>query len=197
MRRLTWGLAACLAVWAGFGEAQAAPITYTFTVTASGSLGPNPFNNAALTVTDTANTDSVREVSPGLFQVLDLTATVSVAGLGTATFTFATITFLNQNVSGVVGTFGPGTDILDVIGNPALDTYDLTTSIGPLTGSPLFSSGIHFRTTSGDLVLDGVSGNATFAAVASPAPEPSGLALTAVGLAGVVGFVWRRKPAAA
>jgi hypothetical protein len=194
MRRLTWILAACLAVLAGVGEAQADPITYTVSGTASGSLGANPFTNAAVTVTAAADASAIVNHGAGFFDVPSLAATVSVSGLGTATFTVPTRTFTNQPIGGAgIGTstgINPP-DILDTLGNPALTTYDLSTSIGPLTGTPGFNSGTHFATTSGDLVLNSVSGNTTFTAVA--APEPSGLALAGVGLAGWIGYAWRRR----
>jgi MYXO-CTERM domain-containing protein len=117
-----------------------------------------------------------------------------VSGLGTATFTIPTTDTDNQPLSRV-GTGDPNQNLAILFeDNPAFATYDLSTSIGPLSGPPAFNSGAHFATTSGDFVLDTISGNVTFQA--QVAPEPSGLALAGVGLAGLLGYGWRRrKPA--
>src|SRR5262249_27134330 len=149
-----------------------------------------PFTDASVTVTATADTSMVMNLGSGLFQVTSLTASVSVTGLGTATFTGPTRTFDNQPVPGAGISTLAGPDILDVINNPALAPYDLTTSIGPLTGTPAFNPGMHFATTSGDFVLNSVTGNTTFQATAQPAPEPSALALFSLGAAALAGWRW-------
>src|SRR5262245_37704814 len=169
-----------------FGKAQAEPITYTFSATGSGSLGPNPFSNASVTLTATSDSSMVTMEEPGLFVVPNLTATVSVSGLGAAAFTIPTSTFDNQATSaaGINGLSFVFPDILDLL-NPALATYDLTTSIGPLTGPALFNPGRRFPTTSGDFVLNSVSSNVTFQAIL--VPEPSSLALLGLGTAALAG----------
>jgi hypothetical protein len=181
----------------GFGEARADPITYTFTGTASGSLGANAFTNASFTIVSTADTSQVTMTGPGIFHIPDLTATVSVAGLGTAAFTIPTINVSNQNLPGA-GFSAPDQDLAILFElNQAFASYDLTTSIGPLSGPPEFNSGFHFATTSGDFVLNSVSGDVTFTAQASPAPEPSALALFGLGAAALAGWRWRQRRRAA
>src|SRR5580698_3875410 len=68
---------------------QAAPITYSLTTTASGTLGASSFTNALVTVTLSGDTSSIM---PGSGSITGLlvnpgTATVGIAGVGTATFT--------------------------------------------------------------------------------------------------------------
>jgi hypothetical protein len=184
---------AALIGMAGFGEARADPFTYTETATASGSLGATRFTDAFVTLTATADTSQIM-TGQRFFQVNNLTTTVSVSGLGTAAFTNRTQTFNDQSFPGAGIT--DLVDILDV-DNPALATYDLRTSIGPLTGVTVgFNPGTHFATTSGDFVLNSVSGS-TFQATAQPAPEPSTLALFGLGAAALAGWRWRKHPRAA
>ncbi len=85
-------LVAALTMGAVLGWAaptQAAPITYTATSMASGTLGPTPFTNVLVTVELTADTSGAFEPDPvgvpGFFSNAG-TATLTIDGLGTATF---------------------------------------------------------------------------------------------------------------
>src|SRR5579862_1176439 len=71
------------------GVASAAPITYTETLTASGTLGGTTFTDALVTVTLTGDTSNVTAGPVPHTDVLVNTgsATVSVSGIGTGTFT--------------------------------------------------------------------------------------------------------------
>ncbi len=124
----------------GYGVAQADPITYTLSAVGTGSLGGNAFINAPFTITSTADTSQIfTDSSRGILWVPDLSATLFISGLGTATFA-STSNFVNQR-TGLVGISappGPGTDgfsvdILDVV-NMGFSTYDLSTPFGPLGG---------------------------------------------------------------
>jgi hypothetical protein len=107
---------------AGLGEARADLITYTFSGTATGSLGANRFTDASFTLTSTADTTQVMG-SGGIFVVPDLTATVSVAGLGTADFTIPTTNVDNQNLARV-GLSDPGQNLAILFeDNPAFANY--------------------------------------------------------------------------
>jgi hypothetical protein len=184
-----------LIVLAGVGLVRAEPITYTTSAMGSGSLGGVNFTNALMTIALVGDTNAVMMTSPGFWQVLDISGTVTVAGVGTGTFIIPVGTFDNQNVS-VAGNQSRGTgepDILDV-SNPAFLSYDLRTSIGPLSGTPLFNPSIPFPTTSGNFNINSVAGMSTFEATTGPAvPEPSALALSVVGLASLAFISCRRR----
>ena len=180
--------------------ALAGSITYTLTTTATGTFGGSSFTNALVTVTATGNTSNVQ---PGpvpfnndLFN--PVSATVSVAGLGTGTFTDPIemiSTFTDLSVFGVPAVLildGPtltGTGILLQTG-PDFFGYDLRGSLGPITGTGGVASGSHitpvFPTTAGDLTwaIGQALGTSTFTAVAAT-PEPGTLLLLGAGLAAV------------
>ena len=110
----------------------------------------------------------------------DLTATVDISGLGLATFTDPISTYVRNGttVAGFVD-FTSGTDILDTT-NAAFASYNLASSIGPLSGAAIASIGNIYNTTLGKLTLYSVSQDATFEATA--APEPSVFCLEACGV---------------
>jgi hypothetical protein len=177
MKIATAALAATLALVSP-GAARADIITGTFTTTATGTLGGTAFTNAAVTITMTYDTTQI--LSPSGFPVVqDLSSSLSVAGFGPATFTGSTFT---ADLSGFIliaaRQFSDG-----IFGDTAtpFNTYDLTTPIGPVTGTGFFRSGAAMSTSLGDLVFN-TAPTSTYTAV----PEPSALALIAVGLGSVV-----------
>ncbi len=185
-------------VASGAGHARASLMTYTETVTASGSLGSTTFTDATITFTQTADTANVvtNPISHSK-KVVDTTATLVITGGDlasplTASFTSATTTFCNPSGSGgllgrQVGPFN--IDIL-VLSNPAFATYDLTTPLGPISGPSGINGGLAVATTTaGDLTLD-EAGTVTFQAV----PEPSSLALAAVACATGLAIAAGRRP---
>ena len=74
---------------------QAAPITYTEQALASGTLGARVFTNALVTIVFTGDTTNVTG-GAGFFTNNLGTATISVAGIGTGTFTSSLFVFDNQ-----------------------------------------------------------------------------------------------------
>lgn len=172
----------------GAAPAFAIPITYTEQAVASGSLDGVAFTDAAVVLTMTNDTANVTGSAP-VFTNFG-TSTVSVAGGAPETFTNTTHVFSNQGVT-TVG-FTEALDILDDV-NASFATYDLTTAIGPIVGTPLFDTGHSFDTNSGAFILSSVSGNVTFTATLAAVPEPSALALLAVGLAGFLGVARLRR----
>jgi hypothetical protein len=77
------------ALFCSVTQVQGSLITYSLSATATGTLGGAPFTNALVTVTLTGNTSNVVD-GPAPFNnylVDSGAATVSIAGLGTATFT--------------------------------------------------------------------------------------------------------------
>ena len=170
------------------GAALAVPITYIETATASGSLGGVAFTNAVITLTAEADTTNVSPPpgapSPSLFIVNNGFAAVDVAGLGGAAFTVPTQTFDNQGVgtptpvAGMValvnGPEGPEAyDILDAV-NSAFGSYDLATSLGPLSSGSRVNLNIGTPTSSGPFVITSQPPLVTFQAIV---PEPSSIAI--------------------
>lgn len=171
-------LAAAVLAFAA-GGALAAPITYTFSGTASGTLDGVPFADAAFTATATGDTANVVQPNAGVY-CNDLgTVTITIAGLGTVTTTAPNLVFSNTVVQ--VWGFENGscaasdTDWLDVA-DPASASYHLDASIGPSTGTS--SGGDVVPTNGGDLELTSVP--LTFTAVTGAAPLPAAVATPAI-----------------
>jgi hypothetical protein len=187
-------VAAILGLGAG---ARADSIMYTLSVEATGSLDGNPFTDALVTLAGAGDTADISQVVfpglgpiPGLFDI-PVTAQVTVAGLGSATFTDNIVVFVDK-IGGDVG-FTDNTsfaEILDV-SNSALTSYDLAASFGPVSGPPGGTPGESFPTTMNTFEIDAFSGPATFTARA--VPEPSSLALAGLGAMALAGYA-RRRP---
>jgi hypothetical protein len=171
------------------------PITYTEQATGSGCLGGtsamdctanHAFTNAAVLIKMTNDTSNVTGASP-LFENFG-TVTVSVNGGSPMTFTDPKLeVFSAQSPSPATVGFAdvltpPCCDILDTANNAAFATYDLKSSIGPTSGTAIFSAGHFFPVTNGFFNLSSVSGlTSTFTAtaVAVPAPSIGGLPILA------------------
>jgi hypothetical protein len=170
--------------------AGAAPITYTEQAIASGSLGSLDFSDTLVTITVTADTSGASGSSGLAFNTGQASVTVGSAGAAA---------FLDPLTAYVFG--GAGSTILGITDGALfadlLDTslpgglaYDLTTAIGPLSGTSLFSPAAFFATSAGDLNLLSAGGS-TFSADIPAVPEPASLAL--FGCAAAVLVVLRSK----
>jgi len=127
----------------GANPAFAVPITYTEQTVGSGSLDGVAFTDATVVLTminDTANVTG----GPTFFTNVG-TATVSVAGAAPETFTNTIEVFSNQAAPASVGfaDLGVSFDILDDV-SASFATYELTTEIGPIVGTPDISPPIFF-----------------------------------------------------
>jgi uncharacterized protein (TIGR03437 family) len=154
-----------IAAVALFGSVtQAAPITYTLTTTASGTLGASTFTNATVTVTFSGDTSGI---TPGTGSFTGAlintgTASVTIGGLGTATFTdpIVMVSTYNASIAALGGMSAvivldnaTGTGILLQAGT-IFSGYGLG-SMAPVTGTGGVASGSHavqvFPTTKGNM----------------------------------------------
>lgn len=211
------GVLATIGILGVAAPSQATPITYTVTTIASGALGGSPFTNALLTVTLVGDTLAVSQPLPVDLPELLVnhgTATVTIAGLGTATFNdpggYAAVAFpvipgeIPLPSLGIWEGFdvaaNSGTGIVGV-GSNSLAGYNLTSPLGPLPG---FASGgatepdgtpVAFATNRGGLVISGTAenGTVTVTLATTTVPEPTSLSLLGVGGLSLLATMRRRK----
>jgi hypothetical protein len=187
---LTLALGAASLCWAN-------PIRYTFTTTGSGTIGAKHFTNALATVTGIGNTSTITMAhtppfAPNTFDILPTLFGITIAGVGTATFTgkgyFGGHGYIFDNQTDAVAGFGIESDD-DFVSNSLFTTYALATSIGPLAGSDMFFRG---EATSLGLLKFMPTASGTFTAVVEPAgaSEPSSVFLLLAGL----GLLMTRRP---
>jgi hypothetical protein len=176
---------------AAVNPAQAVPITFSFAGVGSGNLDTTVFSNAAFEVLIPADTDDVQPFpwpdpdrpDPTSPCILNLSGTIDISGVGIGTFVKPLYVFDSQK-SGAVG-FGNWTQYdlinLDVVG-VGLDTYDLTTPLGPITDlDPYFGQFRNVELSIGYLTFTSMF-YATFTAI----PEPTTVLLLGLGGLGLL-----------
>ena len=165
-------------------SAGAIPIEYTMTGVASGRLGLTRYTNADYTITSLADTIHIT-TSGSVLSVLDTSATISIAGVGTATVTVPFYTYDNQGDS-LAGFYyslaiaGPG------LMNAAFATYGLASPIGPVGGSST-TRGVGFNTSAGLFDPSTLTLSTFQASTAVPDAAPT-LCLLGLGLLALTGF---------
>lgn len=170
----------------------ALPFTATFQGTGSGTIGLSSFASAPFTITAIGNTVNRRTVASDVLDIPMDQATIDIAGIGHATFLIPTRVFRTSfggSIGGAVGfsrDSGGQLDILNVI-EPGLQTWDMTTSIGPIfESSPGATNQANMLSTSlGQLDFTSIP-SVTLTVVV---PEPFGSTVSVVLLA----LSWRRR----
>lgn len=165
MKRLscTFVLGTAILLLGVAGPAQAAPITYTQSGIATGTIGGSIFTNALVTYTATGDTDNVIDLGGteddgfiipfNIFFGNPISATVNIAGIGMATITDPSAVYAisvpvdideDGDTDPPVVIFGTidhpleGLGSFTGLGGTASDSfagYDLRTAIGPITAT--------------------------------------------------------------
>ena len=165
--------------------ASAGTITFTEIIAnASGSLDGTSFTSQTVTLLLTGNTSGINNLGGGIYNDPG-TATVSVSGGGTDTFTDSLEVVVAQ-LSDKAGIYDVSSslDVLDVH-NVGFATYALNTSIGPLSGSTTGNSGLSYATVGGTFEFTSplnVDHPASFTAAPGSVPEPGTLSLIGAGI---------------
>lgn len=150
-------------------------ITYTVSAIASGTLGAATFTNALVTL-EFVGDPSQAHGHPGTLGLWQNSGTgrVTIAGVGTATFSSGPLAFDEQGgptsscssipcVAGIGAGMPVGPTLLGIT-NTAFLTYDLNTPIGPVQGAPVITTSLTVGTTLGGLNFSSVGATGTFTA---------------------------------
>jgi hypothetical protein len=174
------------------------PIIYSFSGTATGTLGDLAFNNAAFTLTSAADTSQVVLVG-STYQVQVFSSTIDITGFAPALFLGPTFWGDPQGSGDIIFGDGPtqiGPDLLGItVLGMGVETYNLQSSFGPIFAPVDFESSIfmNFRdnpTDQGFLSL--VASDETFTA-STPASTPEPMSMFVVGLGLSALLAWARQ----
>ena len=171
--------------------AQSASIVYTFSGTGSGTVNSTTFVDVPFTIQVFADTSNIVGPSGSFYEVPDDSSTITIPGIGTATFTGNLRVFA---LSTAVG-FGrvAGGDLLDMDHPTGFQGITLGTDWGPVfDASPFaFNQFVNEPSSLGNVTLSSAS-DVTFTAGAGAVPEPSTALL---GLGGALGMLLVRRRA--
>lgn len=173
--------------------ADAVPIAYVFSGTGSGDVNGTSFTGRAFTFTFYGDTNNVLTVDPTLRinAVETESATLQISGFGLASITRDTYVFARLDIQTIgITRQNPSSDIFDVRA-PALATYDLTDSLGPILTTvpfPLVGSQGSFATSVGGVTFTAYMSDSTFSAQIVPLPPAVWLFGSALGVMG-----WMRR----
>lgn len=182
-------------------SAKADPISYTEQAVLSGELDGTTFTDATVTFTVTGDTSDITNPSPGIYKNEPLTGTVTVAGVGSDTFS-SLLEVVLESPSTVGIALMSGGIVLTTSKTGAFSGYQLGTSFGPINGGGLFNADFSYAMAAGTFMLDETSKEDRLGSAPStfwadgPArriPEPATLMLFGAGLSGFVALRRRRR----
>ena len=177
------------------GTALCDTIIFTIQGTGSGTVGSTAFNNAAFTFSVTTNTALITSFTfpdgeNGFETPAVSAAGITIGGFGSGTFTDEEQLFVSNTLNTVgltdIASGGGSMDLLDGT-NTALGTYNLESSIGPLTLSDIVALNqfIDVATSLGSVTFTAAT-NVVFTASEVQVPEPATWTLGGAGLAGLL-----------
>jgi hypothetical protein len=180
--------------------AAAAPITYVFSGTASGSISGKSFSDVSFTVTAVADTVNVPAPTAGDITFTPTTVTINNSASSQPVSVADAYVFDNQSLQKVG--FGLGQDDIQ-FDDPSFATYNMKTSTGPFfeASDPSIADWVDMPTSKGDLTVTSLT-NLTFTATLSgssapsavPLPSAAGLSLAGLTLCAIAAY--RRSVAA-
>jgi hypothetical protein len=174
-------------------RSEAEPIRYTDIFRASGTLGSTTFEDEAVMLSVTADTENIfLGPFPGALGNTGI-GTVEISGVGFATFT-APMSVLETQFFELMTFSDVIAGLIFAHFNPAFATYDLASAIGPLTRAtqPFINPAQVLQTDSGGFsLLSTTSPFITF--IASPVPEPASILLLGTGLLCLAGRLYRHR----
>lgn len=155
---------------------NAAPITYIYTGTGSGTIGGAPFTDADFTITASADTNDI--VDTGVLEVDHITTSATINGT-TYTISTALRTYKSSGSVGLSRSSGlSGGDLYNTASDPAFLAWDMSTSLAPVTTTRYllqWASGTPVDTNAGTLVFDDATITGTFQAVLGAAAPPTNI----------------------
>jgi hypothetical protein len=188
------GVAAMAMMLAAAGRSSADIITYTVTVTGSGTLDGTSFTDAPVTISATADSVNIfnfggNDPGTGLYNV-DATGgvNVSVGGVGSDALT-GLIFVISDQSNNVLDINEASIGDISALFGAGVAAYDLSAPALIAGVDPGFGAGITHATTNGSFEFDSFSGTEIF--TATSVPEPSSLALC--GIAGAIGLAVARR----
>jgi hypothetical protein len=160
----------------------ALPVTFIHEGSGSGTLGGNAFNTNFV-ITAQADTNARVTADPGIYFIDHNAAQIALSGIGTFAFTSPTRTFVN-NPNMIVGFSRANTDGADLFDgpvNPSFATWNMLTSIGPISGSGeliqwTLAGSSQVTTTNGVLIFNNAQ-VAMARVTARVVPEPAAIFL--------------------